>query len=182
MGRDELGHFISIPVTGAVTTQKILKTESKYAGGPIFVPVEEEDPELSPRKSRVKLTQYSISGMAGSARLAHWPSASCKVHGRLLGRSTGAPRTHRQAVCGFWAQGVSRLLPDSDPSYWNQETISNIREELEVRVALISLLESKAPGFGNIPIYGFGWITLFPEIGPLGVNYTDLKGDWSHLM
>jgi hypothetical protein len=70
-----------------------------------------------------------------------------------------------------------------DLSELYQENISDMGKELEAHVALISLLEPKAPDFAQYPSIR-SWLDrwVFQKSRPLGVNYTDLKGDWSHLM
>lgn len=78
-----------------------------------------------------------------------------------------------------WADGVGRFLPDLS---YNHD-MSVVRNELEAHASLVSLLESKAPGFSKHPTIRY-WLDtrLFQRSSRREINHTNLKGDYSHLM
>lgn len=89
-----------------------------------------------------------------------------------------------------WADGVGQCLPDLDPTSFPPTSCSSyehhmsvVRSELEAHASLISLFESKAPGFAKHSTIRY-WLDtrLFQRSSRRGINHTNLKGDWSHLL
>lgn len=90
----------------------------------------------------------------------------------------------------FWARRVGQCLPDLNPRSFPPTScplyeyhMSAVRNELEAYASLVSLFESKSPGFAQHPDIR-SWLDrrLFQRSSRSGVNHTSLKGDWSHLM
>lgn len=90
----------------------------------------------------------------------------------------------------FWARRVGQCLPDLNPRSFPPTScplyeypMSAVRNELEAYASLVSLFESRSPGFAQHPDIR-SWLDrrLFQRSSRSGVNHTSLKGDWSHLM